>query len=158
MIGRVLQEVISSAQQLPNVEVCPDHDYKMVIDNIDKNIKPSFERHNHKGQSIHYVHGYAVKSRISRFGLSNKPMSDCTPDPNVMLPSSLDIATVTNDCIILAARYVPYYVFIYYCTLYYRIIAPYFEEYKSQCSSVSQHIPSKYSKEMELKSEVVRKI
>ena len=39
----------------------------------------------------------------------------------------------------------------------YSIIAPYFEEYKTQSSSVSQHISSKYSKEMALKSEVVSK-
>ena len=152
-----LQEVILGPQQSSNVESHSEHDYKMTIDNVDKNVKPSFERHSLKGQSMHYVHGYAVKSRISRFGLSNKPMSDCVPDPNVMLPSSLDITAVKDDCVILVARYVPNYVFIYYYSICCSIIAPYFEEYKSQCRSVSQHIPSKYSKEMALKSEVVSK-
>ena len=84
-------------------------------------------------------------------------LSDRTPDPNVMLPSSLDITAVTNDCVILVARYVPYCVFICYYFMYYSIIAPYFEEYKSQSRSVSQHIPSKHSKEMALQSEVVSK-
>lgn len=84
-------------------------------------------------------------------------MSDRRPDPNVMLPSSLDIAAVKDDCVTLVARYVPYYVFIYYYFIYCSIIVPYFEEYKSQSSSVAQHIPSKYSKERALKSEVVSK-
>ena len=83
-------------------------DYKFVIDNIDKNIKPSFERNDHKGFSFHYVHGYAVKSRVSRLRLSNEPPSDCTPDPNVMLPSSLDVTALKDECIILVARYVAY--------------------------------------------------
>ena len=38
--------------------------------------------------------------------------------------------------------------------LFYSKIAPYLEEYKTQSSSVSQHISSKYSKEMALKSVV----
>ena len=103
-----------------NVGVHSEHDYKISIDNVDKNIKLSFEHHNHKGQLIHYVRGYAVKSRISnRFGLSNKPISDCTPDPNAMLPSSLDVADVNNDCVILVAQYVVFFIFIYYYSMYY---------------------------------------
>ena len=89
---------------MSNVETCFDH--KFVIDNINKNIKPSFERNKHKGLSLHYVHGYAVKSGVSRFGLSNHPPSDCTPDPTVMLPSSSDITALKDECIILAAQYV----------------------------------------------------
>ena len=98
-----------------------EHDYKISIDNVDKKyIKPSFEHHNHKGQLIHYVHRYAVESRISnRFGLSNKPISDCTPDPNAVLPSSLDTAAVNNDCVILVAQYV---VFLFSYTITPRII------------------------------------
>lgn len=38
-----------------------------------------------------------------------------------------------------------------------RIILQHFEEYKNQNGLVSQHIPSKYSKEMASKSEIVSK-
>ena len=38
-----------------------------------------------------------------------------------------------------------------------RIILQHFEEYKNQNGLVSHHIPSKHSKEMESKSEIVSK-
>jgi len=82
-----------------------EFDYKCVIDNIDKNVKPSFERHEHKGQSLHYVHGYAVKCRVSRFGLSKKPItSNNTLDINLMLPSISDLQSLKDDCVILVTR------------------------------------------------------
>ena len=34
--------------------------YKFVGDNIDKSVKPSLQRHKLRGQSLHYIHGYAV--------------------------------------------------------------------------------------------------
>ena len=49
---------------------------------------------------MHYVHGYAVKCRISRSGLSNDPPSDCAPDPTVMIPSLSDIKALQDDCVI----------------------------------------------------------
>ena len=83
-----------------------EFDHKHIIDNIDKNVKPSFERHEHKGQSLHYVHGYAVKCRVSRFGLSNKPpiANNNTPDTNLMLPSISDVQALKDDSIILLTR------------------------------------------------------
>lgn len=83
-----------------------EFDHKYIIDNIDKNVKPSFERHEHKGQSLHYVHGYAVKCRVSRFGLSNEPPStnNNTPNIDLMLPSILDVQALRDDCIILVTR------------------------------------------------------
>ena len=79
-------------------------DHKFVRDKIDKNVKRSFERHEHRGQSLHYVHGYAVKCRISRSGLSNKPPNNDTPDTKLMIPSVSDVKALKNDCITLVSR------------------------------------------------------
>lgn len=38
--------------------------YKIVGDNIDKNITPSFQRLDHQTKSVHYFHAFAVKDRI----------------------------------------------------------------------------------------------
>lgn len=38
--------------------------YKVVFDNIDKNVQPRHERVDSKTKSLHYVHGYAKKDRI----------------------------------------------------------------------------------------------
>ena len=41
-------------------------DFKFVIDNIDKNIKPSLEHLNSKGHSMHYVHRYHIAQNFDR--------------------------------------------------------------------------------------------
>ena len=44
--------------------------YKIVFDNIDKNVKP---RHvNRQTRSLHYVHAYAVKDHIDFSAVSNE--------------------------------------------------------------------------------------
>ena len=48
-------------------------EYKFVGD-IDKNVRPSFQRHELKGQSMHYFHGYALRDRINLHDLP-----DATP-------------------------------------------------------------------------------
>ena len=57
--------------------------YKFVGDNIDKNIKPRFQRHDNKGQSLHYYHGYAVRDRLDLSTLSNQRPTSCLPDPSI---------------------------------------------------------------------------
>lgn len=47
--------------------------YKFVGDNIDKNIKPSLQRHEIRGMSLHYFHGFAMRDRIDFSHLSNEP-------------------------------------------------------------------------------------
>ena len=66
--------------------------YKFVGDNVDKNVKPSRQREEIKGKSLHYFHGYAAKDRVNLASLSecSPPMS--TPDPNVLLPSAADVS------------------------------------------------------------------
>ena len=45
--------------------------YKFISDNVDKNVKPSFQRDKLKGKSHHCVHGYSVQDRIDTSLLSD---------------------------------------------------------------------------------------
>ena len=78
--------------------------YKFVGDNIDKNVKPSLQRHELRDQSLHYFHGYAVWDRVNFPGLSNKPPSPCTPDPSMLIPSPSDMLSLTEEFEILVSR------------------------------------------------------
>ena len=45
--------------------------YKIVGDNIDKNIRPSFQRVSHQTKSLHYFYSFAAMDRINISNLSN---------------------------------------------------------------------------------------
>jgi len=60
--------------------------FKLVFDDIDKNVKPRFQRNEIKSQSLHYVHAYAVKDRINMASLSDLPPA---LDPSTFLTSIL---------------------------------------------------------------------
>ena len=57
--------------------------YKLVGDNIDKTVRPSFERINSHFLSLHYYHTYAVLDRI---GVSD--LNSSVYDVSLQLPSS----------------------------------------------------------------------
>ena len=46
--------------------------YKIVFDNIDKNVAPRFMRNEHQTRSLHYVHSNAVKDRLDFSNLSSE--------------------------------------------------------------------------------------
>ena len=56
-----LQPLSEEPDFVPAPEICLG--YRFVGDNVDKNIKPSYQRHEHRGQSLHHFHSYAVKDR-----------------------------------------------------------------------------------------------
>lgn len=60
---------------------------KLVGDNLDKNVKPSLQRHESKSQSLHYFHSYAVKDRVPAASLPDELPVPCTPDPEKLLHS-----------------------------------------------------------------------
>ena len=72
--------------------------YKFVIDNVDKNVKPSFERAEIKGKSYHHLHGYSVQDRID-----TSLLSDSIPAHKQMLPSKSDIDTLKDELVILVS-------------------------------------------------------
>lgn len=79
--------------------------YKFVGDNIDKNIKPRFQRHEHTGQSLHYFHSYAVKDRLDLSKFSDAPPSSSSLDAEQFLLSTSDINLLKEEFAILISRY-----------------------------------------------------
>ncbi len=73
------------------------HGFKFVGDNIDKNIHPRFQRHEKRGQSLHYFHGYAVRDRIDLSTLSDVTPPFHKPDPATFLPSKNDISCLSDE-------------------------------------------------------------
>lgn len=78
--------------------------YKIVGDNIDKSVKPSFGRVDAPSQSLHYFHAYSVLDRIDLSGVS-----DITPSTPLniteLLPSTEDIHLIKSQFTILISRY-----------------------------------------------------
>ena len=77
--------------------------FKVVGDNLDKNIHPSFCRLNTKTKSLHYFHYYSVLDRVD---LSS--FSDVTPSASVnatkLLVNFDDISQLQSDAVILISR------------------------------------------------------
>jgi len=79
--------------------------FKIVGDNVDKNIRPSLQRFNNKTNSLHYFHYYAV---LDRLDLS--ACSEIVPTDMITLQEMLvgvnDVSQLECDSIILISRYV----------------------------------------------------
>ena len=136
--------------------------FKFVADNIDKNINPRFQRHEHRVKSLHHFHGYALRDRVDFSTLSDVAPAPQMPDSSTFLPSEEDISRLKDELTVLISRYVNIIIgrigastFIQYDILLYRILVQHMEEFKDQKKSIVIHIPSKYSVEMTSKSEVV---
>ena len=80
--------------------------YKFIGDNVDKTLKASFERSDHRGMSIHCFHGYAVRERINFEDLSEVCPVSTTPDPTVFIPSDADVKALKKELNVLISRYV----------------------------------------------------
>ncbi len=89
--------------------------YKLVGDNVDKTVRPSFQRDEHRSLSLHHFHAYGVKDRIPTASLSDATPASSTPDPYKLLPSPEDIDCLKEEMSILLSRYI----YIYYIILYY---------------------------------------
>ena len=50
--------------------------FKLIGDNIDKNIYQSFQRLNYGTKSLHYFHPFALLDRVDFSGLSDEPPKD----------------------------------------------------------------------------------
>ena len=74
-------------------------------DNIDKNVRPSFQRHDRTTQSLHYFHSYAVLDRINIANLSDDLPSSIEISPEKILPSADDVKKLLDEFEVLVARY-----------------------------------------------------
>ena len=74
-----------------------------MIDNVDKNIHPSFQHFDTSTSSNHWIHAYAVKDRLDFSTYSDSVMS--TPmDVKAILINTKDVAQLEDDTIVLMSR------------------------------------------------------
>ena len=81
------------------------YSYKIVGDNVDKNVRPSLQRHEIQGQSLHHFHAYAARSRVSVSSLSDIPPITPIPDPSRLIPSEEDLSCIREEMSVLLSRY-----------------------------------------------------
>ena len=81
------------------------HGFKIVGDNIDKNFRPSFQRHNNKTNSMHAFHMYAVQDRID-FSSYSDATSATEVDVSKLLITKDAVNEVLKDVVSLLSRYV----------------------------------------------------
>ena len=127
-----------SVNELEDAHKSINAGYKLVFDNIDKNIKPRFMRSDSQTVSLHYVQAYGVKDRInfSSYGCERPTQSNLY----TVLPDTADYELLKRNFQGLISRMIVAHI-------------PFFKEYFKK--SLVLHIPHKYSAEMCKKSEVV---
>ena len=80
--------------------------FKIVGDNIDKNVRPSFQRVDHQTQSLHHFHSIAVRDRIDLSAFSNSVPAAQLIHVNNFLLSAADILLLERDFEVLVSRLV----------------------------------------------------
>ena len=110
--------------------------FKLVGDNVDKNVKPSDVRVDSQTKSLHYFQTYAVRDRIDLTSYDDTPVIDESKvDSTRLLPSESD----HNKLTFLVARVLKQYM-------------PFFEKFGA---GLEKHIRHKFYEETGQKSEVV---
>ncbi len=81
-------------------------EFKIVGDNIDKNVRPTYQRLESNTQSLHYFHSFAIRDRVDLSACSDvTPKISPSIDPAALTPMTSDLATLQKDCEILVSRY-----------------------------------------------------
>ena len=80
--------------------------FKLVGDNIDKNIRPSYQRSDLQTKSLHHFHAYAVLDRVDLSEFSNITPERPKVDSSTLLPTTSDLHLLQRDAEILVSRYV----------------------------------------------------
>ncbi|XP_065912891.1 uncharacterized protein [Dysidea avara] len=113
--------------------------FKIVIDNVDKNFRPRYQRVDHQTKSLHCVHMYASKDRIDFSSFSNSKPEQVSVTPEDILPNYSDFSGIKEHFKVLVSR----------------VLVQRLEQFSSQKRDVQWHLPSAYSNEMSMKSTVV---
>ena len=71
--------------------------FKIVGDNVDKNFRPSTQRHDNETKSMHWFHLYAVKDRIDLSSYSDSTPNSPTIDVTKLLIHKDDLKQITSD-------------------------------------------------------------
>lgn len=78
---------------------------KLVGDNWDRNLHPSFQRQDHQTRSLHYFNSYAVRDRLNLSAASDEPKPPLTSvAPSVFLMSKDEWSRFKDDCSVLITR------------------------------------------------------
>ena len=78
--------------------------FKIVGDNIDKNIRQNYQRCDRQTLSLHYFHSCAIRDRIDLSGLSDVPPSHAIIDPSTILPTVEELGTIKKEFQVLISR------------------------------------------------------
>ncbi|KAL5509146.1 hypothetical protein EMCRGX_G004456 [Ephydatia muelleri] len=115
--------------------------FRLVRDNVDKNVKPRDMRLNSQTTSLHYFHTYAVKDRICFSHLSTDPIEIVQDSINfeMFYPTVGDNTELVSNLETLVAR----------------MFVQRIPGLQSLSAEATPHIKHLYSKQMALKSEVV---
>lgn len=130
--------------------------YVLVMDNIDMNIRRSFQRSDRTTASYHFCHTYGLLNRINTSTLSDGPPSG-TLSTEAILPNSTDLNVIMEDFAVLVSRYnndIMYSV-IFNTSYLYRVLVQFIPEFTGHGVFVQWHVPSQYSEEMSKKSVVI---
>ena len=117
--------------------------FKIVMDNLDMNIRPRYQTFERQTKSIHYVNSYALRDRVdlSQFqNVDHNPELDPEILYNAILPTDNDHQVLMANFAILAGR----------------ILAEVIPALSAIPGLTTDHIEHPHSKEMSTKSEVVR--
>ena len=90
----------------------PWHGYKLVGDNIDKNVKPRHQTLERQTNSLHYFNCYAVHDHLDLSSCSDDPpkVDLRTLDVDTILPSQQDLDDLITNVAIIAGRIVHKYI------------------------------------------------
>ena len=69
-------------------------------------MKPSLQRQELKGKSLHHFHGYAVRDRVNLSTMSDETPTFIEPDPSKFLPSLSDLSLLKEEFSVLVSQYV----------------------------------------------------
>lgn len=148
LLTEKMDEILSVAPEMQTDQQSETTTYSVVGDNLDKSIKPRYNRLQSQGiQLLHYFHHIAIADRIDVSNLSLTPPmppkiahEQCARS---LLPSTEDDRTLKDNMIILISR----------------ILVTNIESFKFNFSDVTVwHIETAYQEEMSMESEVVRNL
>jgi hypothetical protein len=119
--------------------------FKIVADNIDKNIKPRYYRSDTKVNALHYCHCYGLKDRIDITGMSDRMPKIALHSVNydILFPSNSDDVSILKNMSTLVARvltqHIPFFKLKFEDVVIHHIKHDYYKEMssKSQCVSLS---------------------
>jgi len=77
--------------------------FVLVTDNVDKNIRPSFQRQERQTTSLHYCHSCAIQDHVDISELSDEPAA-VELSPSTILPTVGDLNDLLGDFEVLVSR------------------------------------------------------